>query len=354
MEKIFPAMMLVMSMSVSRKPWGHTPSGEPVSLFKLSDGIEVELSDYGGTITSLKTPDRNGVLGDVVLGFDSMDGYLGSPFYLGATIGRYANRIGGGTINVAGEVYRLTLNDGVNHLHGGFAGFDKKVWASEIIDEASLMLSYMSPDGEEGYPGSLTAFVTFSVVGDRLEVDYIASCDKPTVVNLTNHSYFNLGSSKTILDHVLWIDADSYTPVDEGLIPVGPHESVENTPFDFRVPTRIGERINDDHPQLIRANGYDQNYVLNQVRNPQIMVTHPESGRALEISTTMPGIQFYTGNFLDGRDVGRRGVMGFRSGLCLETQYFPDSPNKSMYPSTVLHPGEKYIEKTVYRFTVEA
>ena len=346
--------MIIIFMSVSRKPWGTTPDGEQVSLFKLSDEIEVTISDYGGTITSIKAPDRSGVYGEVVLGFDALDGYLGSPFYLGATVGRYANRIGGGTIHVDDKVYQLSLNDGENHLHGGVKGFDKKVWAPEIVDDSSLRLSYKSLDGEEGYPGNLVASVTFSVIGDRLEVDYGASCDKATVVNLTNHTYFNLGISETILDHVLWIDADSYTPVDEGLIPVGPHESVENTPFNFLTPTRIGERINDDHPQLIRANGYDQNYVLNQVQNPQIMVTDPESGRVLEISTTMHGVQFYTGNFLDGRDVGKKGVMGFRSGLCLETQFFPDSPNKPMYPSAVLHPGEKYIEKTVYRFTVES
>ncbi len=340
-------------MSVSSKPWGHAPNGKPVSLFKLSDEIEVQISNYGGTITSIKAPDRGGIIDVVVLGFDSINGYLDSPFYHGATIGRYANRIGGGTINVDGEIYKLSLNDGINHLHGGFNGFDKKVWVPEIIDEASLRLMYMSPDGEEGYPGNLVASVTFSVIGDRLEVDYIASTDKSTVVNLSNHSYFNLGSSETILDHVLWIDADSYTPVDEGLIPIGPNESVENTPFDFRESARIGRRINYNHTQLLRANGYDQNYVLNQIRNPQITVMDPSSGRVLEISTTMPGVQFYTGNFLDGRDIGRGGVMGFRSGLCLETQYFPDSPNKSMYPSTVLRSGEKYIEKTVYRFTVE-
>ncbi|TFH19257.1 galactose mutarotase [Candidatus Bathyarchaeota archaeon] len=339
-------------MSVSGRFWGKAPDSEAVYLYTLSDEIIVKISNYGGTVTSIRSPDRDGVFGEVVLGFDSLGGYLASPFYNGATIGRYANRIGGGTINVDGVQYKLPLNNGVNHLHGGVNGFDKKVWAPEIIDDASLRLNYTSPDGEEGYPGTLNASVTFTIDGDQLEVDYLASTDKTTVVNMTNHAYFNLGSSKTILDHVLWIDSDSYTPVDAGLIPVGPHEDVKGTPFDFREPTRIGSRISDIHPQLVRGNGYDQNFVLNQIGNPQITVNEPESGRVLEISTTMPGVQFYTGNFLDGRDIGRGGPLGFRSGLCLETQYFPDSPNKPGYPSTVLHPGEKYIEKTVYRFSV--
>jgi len=292
-------------------------------------------------------------MGEVVLGFDSMEGYLATRFYHGATIGRYANRIGGGTIDVNGDLYQLSVNDGMNHLHGGFYGFDKKVWTPEIVEENTLKLSFTSPDGDEGYPGRLNALVTFSVIDDRLEIDYQATTDRPTVVNLTNHAYFNLGSNETILDHLLWIDADYYTPVNEGLIPVGPLENVEDTPFDFKESTAISSRISQDHPQLIRANGYDQNFVLNHTRNPQIEVTEPVSGRILEISTTMPGVQFYTGNFLDGNEVGRDGPMKFRSGLCLETQFFPDSPNKPDYPSPVLRPGEKYIEKTVYRFTAE-
>ncbi len=340
-----------MFMSVSVEPWGYATSGEPLHLFTLCDEIVVKVSDYGGTITSIQAPDRMGVMGEVVLGFDSVYGYLGSQFYHGATIGRYCNRIGGGKIIIDGKTYRLSLNDGVNHLHGGFKGFDKRVWTPEIIDDA-LRLSYLSVDGEEGYPGNLLASVTFRVLGDGLEVDYQASTDKPTVVNLTNHMYFNLGGFEDILDNMLWIDADGYSPVDEHLIPVGEHQSVEDTPFDFNISTRIGDRINTDNVQLSRGNGYDHNYVLNQVRNPQIMVSEPTTGRVLEISTTMPGVQFYTGNFLDGSDVGRGRAFGFRSGLCLETQYFPDSPNKPDYPSTLLRPGEKYIEKTVYRFTV--
>jgi aldose 1-epimerase len=340
-------------MTISSRAWGQAPTGEPVYLYSMSDEIDVKISNYGGTITSIKAPDRRGTMDEVALGFDAVEGYFASPFYHGATVGRYANRIGGGSINIDSVSHQLSLNDGVNHLHGGFNGFDKKVWAPEIIDDSTLRLSYISHDDEEGYPGNLNAYVTFSVIGDRLEIDYLAIADKPTVVNMTNHTYFNLGSSETILDHVLWIDADSYTPVNEGLIPIGPLETVENTPFDFREPTRIATRIDNDHPQLVRANGYDQNFVLNHIGNPQIAVSDPVSGRVLAISTTMPGVQLYTGNFLDGREIGRDGPIGFRSGLCLETQFFPDSPNKPNYPSAVLYPGEKYIEKTVYRFTVE-
>lgn len=339
-------------MRISREAWAKTPNDEPIYLYSLRDEIDVKISNYGGTITSIRSPDRLGEMSEVVLGFDSLEGYLATPFYHGATIGRYANRIGGGIINVDGAQYELPLNDGVNHLHGGINGFDKKIWTPEIIDD-TLRLSYTSPDGDEGYPGNLNIVVTFSVVGNSLEVDYQATTDKTTVVNLTNHAYFNLDSKDNILDHRLWMDADYYTPVNEGLIPIEPHENVENTPFDFRTPTAIGSRINENHPQLIRGNGYDQNFVLNHTRNPQIVVKELVSGRVLEISTTMPGVQFYTGNFLDGKEVGRGGPMGFRSGLCLETQYFPDSPNKPDYPSTLLRPGEKYIEKTVYRFTAE-
>ena len=339
-------------MSVSVEPWGRAPGGEVVDLFTLRDEIVVKVSNYGGTLVSVRAPDRGGVLDEVVLGFDAIDGYLGSPFYHGATIGRYANRIGGEKITIDGKQYNLPLNDGVNHLHGGVRGFDKRVWVPEIIDEDALRLQYLSRDGEEGYPGNLMVSVTFRVIADRLEVDYQASTDIPTVVNLTNHSYFNLCGSGSILDHRLWVDADSFTPIDETLIPVGAHQSVADTPFDFTELSRIGERIGDDDIQLSRGNGYDHNYVLNQVNNPQIVLFEPVSGRVLEVSTTMPGVQLYTGNFLDGSDIGRSGPIGFRSGLCLETQYFPDSPNHPDYPSTILRPGEKYIEKTVYRFTV--
>ena len=337
-------------MQATSEPWGTTPSGEHVKLFTLTGGITVKISNYGGTIVSIQAPDRSGEMGEVVLGFDTLDGYINSGFYLGATIGRYANRIADGGFTLNGDVYELAKNNDSNHLHGGIKGFDKVVWEPELL-RSGLRLSYRSADMEEGYPGTLDASVTFRLRGDSLEVDYLAVTDKPTVVNLTNHAYFNLAGGGDILGHRLWIDAEQYSPVNENLIPLGNHEEVKDTPFDFRKEAIVGARISEDHVQLERGGGYDHNYVLNQITNPQIRVTEPESGRALEVSTTMPGVQFYTGNFLDGSDTGRNGPIIRRGGLCLETQFFPDSPNQLGFPSTVLRPGEKYIEKTVYRFT---
>jgi aldose 1-epimerase len=327
-----------------------TPDGEKVELFTLMNEITVKISNYGGTIISILAPDRFGEMEEVIRGFDNIEGYLDSGFYLGATIGRYANRITDGRFSLDGLYYDLAKNNGPNHLHGGIRGFDKVVWEPELHG-SGLRLSYKSPDMEEGYPGTLDASVTFTLRGDSLEVDYLAETDKPTVVNLTNHAYFNLAGRGSILDHRLWIDADYYSPVNENLIPLGDHEVVTGSPFDFRVEAVVGSRINDNHVQLARGGGYDHNYVLNQITNPQIRLTEPESGRALEVSTTMPGVQLYTGNFLDGSEKGRNGNINMQSGLCLETQFFPDSPNQPGFPSTVLRPGEKYIEKTVYRLT---
>ena len=337
-------------MDVTSEPWGITPRGEKVELFTLTDEITVKISNYGGTIISILAPDRSGEMEEVTLGFDTIGGYLDSGFYLGATIGRYANRIADGGVSLDGVYYDLAKNNGQNHLHGGIRGFDKVVWEPEWHG-SGLRMFYKSPDMEEGYPGTLDASATFTVRGDSLEVDYLAETDRPTVVNLTNHAYFNLASGGSVLGQRLWIDADYYSPVNENLIPLGEHEAVEGSPFDFRKEAEVGGRINDDHVQLARGGGYDHNYVFNQITNPQIRVTDTESGRALEVSTTMPGVQFYTGNFLDGSDNGRNGPINKRSGLCLETQFFPDSPNQQGFPSTVLRPGEKYIEKTVYRFT---
>ena len=327
-----------------------TPRGEKVELFTFTDEITVKISNYGGTIVSILSPDRSGEMGEVVLGFDTVKGYIDSGYYLGATIGRYANRIANGGFTLEGKDYELAKNNGLNHLHGGLRGLDKVVWEPELR-ESGLRLCYKSPDMEEGYPGTLETSVTFTVRGDSLEVDYLAVTDKPTVVNLTNHAYFNLAGGGNIQGHRLWIDADYYSPVNENLIPLGYHEGVEGSPFDFRDEVEVGGRINEDYVQLTRGGGYDHNYVLNQITNPQIRLTDPESGRVLEVSTTIPGVQFYTGNFLDGSDMGRNGVINRRGGLCLETQFFPDSPNQLNFPSTVLRPGEKYIEKTVYRFT---
>ncbi|MBT4319371.1 galactose mutarotase [Candidatus Bathyarchaeota archaeon] len=340
-------------METTSEPWGITPSGERVKLFTLSDEITVKISNYGGTIVSIQAPDRSGRMGEVTLGFNTVDGYINSDFYLGATIGRYANRIANGEFYIDGEAYKLAQNNGPNHLHGGIKGYDKVVWDAELL-ESGLRLSYRSTDMEEGYPGTLEASITFTLREDRLELDYLAVTDNPTVVNLTNHAYFNLAGGGSVLRHRLWIDSDRYSPVGENMIPLGKHDVVEGTPFDFREATEVGGRINDGHVQLERGGGYDHNYVLNQISNPQIRVTEPESGRTLEVSTTMPGVQFYTGNFLDGSDKGRNGPINRRSGLCLETQFFPDSPNQPDFPSTILRPCEKYIEKTVYRFTTES
>ncbi len=337
-------------MEFTSEPWGVTPDGDSVQLFTLKDDIIVKIINYGGTIVSVQAPDSSGELGEVVLGFDDLQGYLDNKAYHGATIGRYANRIANGSFTLDGETYELAVNNPPNHLHGGLKGFDKVVWTSEPV-ESGLRLHYTSGDMEEGYPGTFVVSVTFTLRGDSLEVDYIAVTDKPTVVNLTNHAYFNLRGGGDILSHRLWVDADHYNPVDKGLIPLGEGKTVEGTPFDFREERLVGDRIDDDHVQLRRGGGYDHNYVLNQITNPQIRVTEPESGRVLEISTTMPCVQFYSGNFLDGSDVGRSGQIVKRNGLCLETQYYPNSPNQPDFPSTVLRPGEKYIEKTVYRFT---
>lgn len=336
-------------MSVSFEPWG-THDGKPVFLYTIIDEIEVKVSNYGGTVVSVKSPDCNGMMEEVVLGFDSLDGYKGNGGYHGATIGRYANRIRGGVFDLDGVEYKLARNNNSNHLHGGLKGFDKVVWDSEVLEDG-VCLTYTSKDGEEGYPGTLNASVTFKVEGDSLALDYHAETDKATVVNLTNHMYLNLSNNGDILDHRLWIDADNYSPVDTNLIPLPGMTSVRDTPFDLREETRIGDRIDTDHTQLERGGGYDHNYVLNQITNPQIRVSDPKSGREVEISTTMPGVQFYSGNFLNGTDIGRDGPINRRTGLCLETQYFPDSPNRPDFPTTTLNPDEKYIEKTVYRFT---
>lgn len=336
-------------MGVTSEPWG-TFNGKDVQLFTITGDIEVKVSNYGGTVVSISAADSVGIMGDVVLGFDSLEGYLGNKAYHGATIGRYANRIKGGSFELDGVEYPLANNDKMNHLHGGLKGFDKVVWTPEILENGARF-HYKSMDMEEGYPGTLDVSVTFKVEGDSLSIDYYAETSKPTVVNLTNHMYFNLAGGGDAMGHSLWIDADDYSPIDEGLTPLDENVRVSDTPFDFKLETVVGDRINDDHVQLRRGGGYDHNYVLNQITNPQAMLKDPDSGRIVEVSTTMPGIQMYTGNFIDGTDVGRNGRIKKRGGICLETQFFPDSPNRPYFPSPVLRPGEKYIEKTVYRFT---
>ena len=346
-----------------KQAFGTTADGQPVDLYTLTNknGVEASIITYGGIVTSLKTPDRNGKLEDVVLGFDDLAGYLKTNPYLGALIGRYGNRIGNAKFKLDGVEYKLAANNGPNALHGGLKGFDKVLWkARDASDGQSprLELSYLSKDGEEGYPGNLSATVVYTLTdANELRIDYTATTDKDTVVNLTNHSYFNLGgpSAADILGHELTLYADRFTPVDATLIPTGELRSVADTPLDFRQPVAIGARISQADEQLKFGGGYDHNFVLNSgggALAPAAKVYEPKTGRVLEVLTTEPGIQFYSGNFLDGTLTGKGGkVIAFRSGLCLETQHFPDSPNKPQFPSTVLKPGEKYQSTTVYRFS---
>ena len=326
------------------------------------DGLEVAIMTYGGAITSLKIPDRNGALGDIVLGYERLDAYVSKPRYFGSLIGRHANRIGMGKFSLNGVDYQLPKNDeDVNHLHGGFKGFDKRVWdaVEETTNEAAVLhLSYLSADGEEGYPGNLRAEVSYSLFPNNdLSIEYRASTDKDTIVNLTNHSYFNLKGDGTILDHELTLQADSFTPVAKDLIPIGEVRSVEATPMDFRKGKAIGSDLNAPYDQLGFTGGYDHNFVLNDhdgSLRSAARLYEPSTGRVMEILTTQPGMQFYSGNFLDGSYVGKYGVVYHRyTGLCLEPQHFPDAPNHSNFPSTVLRPGEEYRQHTVLKFSTD-
>jgi aldose 1-epimerase len=347
--------------AVTRAPFGQTPDGQPVEIFTLQNtsGIEVKAITYGGIITSLKTPDRHGATADIVLGFDSLDGYLADHPYFGAIIGRYGNRIANGRFVLDKLEYRLATNNGRHHLHGGIKGFDKHVWTPEIIGNNAIRLSRVSGDGEEGYPGELQVAVVYSLTNyNELIVEYQAATDLPTHVNLTQHSYFNLAGagSGDVLGHELMINADRYTPVDATLIPTGQLATVEGTPFDFRTPTAIGARIEARHPQIRHGRGYDHNWVLNRDGDSLQLaarVVEPKSVRVLEVATTEPGMQFYAGNVLDGAITGKGGLdYGRRSGFCLETQHYPDSPNKPDFPSTVLRPGTTYSTRTVFKFDV--
>lgn len=354
------------SAGIEKQSWGSF-DGKPVFLYTLrnSSGMEVTITNYGGTITTIKAPDRNKHFEDIALGFDSLAGYASksNTGYFGALIGRYANRIAHGTFTLDGKQYQIPKNEnGVNMLHGGNRGFNARVWDSKEVNSAQgrgLELHYLSPDGEEGFPGNLDVTVVYSLGNDNgLRIDYTATTDKDTVLNLTNHSYFNLaGAGKgTILNHKLTLAAGKFTPIDSTLIPTGAIESVAGTPLDFRKATAIGERINDDYEQLKLAKGYDHNFVLDHGGNSLALaarVEEPDSGRVLEVLTTQPGVQFYTGNFLNGKVDGIGGAFNYRSAFALETQHFPDSPNHPNFPTTVLHPGETFHETTVYRFSVE-
>ena len=352
-----------MEMSVTKDFFGQTPDSKQVDLYTLvnKNGMTAKITNYGAILVSLEVPDRDGNMADVVLGYDNLNDYIERGSFFGATVGRYANRIGGAKFTLDGVEYKLAANNGPNHLHGGKKGFDKVVWRLEDMkeedDQVLVKLTYISEDGEEGYPGNLACCVTYTLTNDNeLKIDYEAETDKTTVVNLTNHSYFNLASqgAGNVLDHVVMINADKYTVFDEGLIPTGEIRSVEGTPLDFTSPTSIGARIGQV------GNGYDQNYILSKDGAGAGSLTlcarvlEPTSGRILEVHTTEPGVQFYTGNFLNNTITGKDGkVYGKHYGFCLETQHYPDSPNKPEFPTTVLKPGQKFTSTTVYAFSAQ-
>jgi aldose 1-epimerase len=318
--------------------------------------ITVTITNYGGIITGIYTPDKEGKTTNIVLGFDNLEQYLEGHPYFGAIVGRYGNRIAKAQFSLDGETYQLAVNNGNNTLHGGLKGFDKKIWAPEVIgcdERSALKLTLFSPDGDEGYPGNLKVTVTYELLMDQLFITYEAETDKATVLNLTNHTYFNLAGEGTILDHILYLNASRYTLVDDELIPTGELANVEGTPFDFRKPYMIGERLDE-----VGGNpgGYDHNFVIDGSQGERSLaakVLDPKTGRFVEVQTTEPGVQFYTGNFLDGTLVSGSTTFKLHSGMCLETQHFPDSPNQPNFPSTVLRPGELFVSQTIFRFGVE-
>lgn len=345
---------------IKRSVFGKMPDGQEINLYTLtnSKGMQVGITNYGARIVSIIVPGRDGKKADVVLGFNNLEGYLGKDPFFGAIVGRYGNRIAKGEFKLDGVEYHLPINDGPNSLHGGTKGFDKQVWNAQEVDGNAVALTYLSKDGEEGYPGNLSVKVVYTLDNnDELRIDYTATTDKDTVLNLTNHSYFNLAGegSGSILDEVMMINASRFTPIDSTMIPTGELRSVEGTPFDFRKPTPIGARINKDNQQLKFARGYDDNFVLDR-KGPGLELAarayDPKSGRVLEVLTTQPGVQFYTGNFLDGTIHGKGGkAYDYRSAFCLETQHFPDSPNHPQFPSTELKPGQTYHETTIFKFS---
>lgn len=346
---------------ITRREFGKLPDGQTVDLYTLKNakGMTVSVSSYGGIITQLEVPDREGKLRDVAHGFATLEEYLKPNPYFGALIGRYGNRIGKAQFALNGVTYKLAANNNGNSLHGGLKGFDKVVWKvreQEVPGGAGLELQYVSKDGEEGYPGNLDVTVRYTLKEtNEFQIDYLASTDKATVLNLTNHTYFNLAGEGTILDHQLKLNADRFTPVDAGLIPTGELRPVQGTPFDFTAPHTIGERINAADEQIARGKGYDHNFVLNAAPatglNMVAEAYEPKSGRVLEVFTKEPGVQFYTGNFLDGTLKGKGREYVQRSAFCLETQHFPDSPNQPKFPSTVLEPGKVFETTTVWKFS---
>jgi aldose 1-epimerase len=342
---------------VTRMEFGKLPDGRSIDRLALtnSTGMQVQAITWGAIITSIRVPDRNGKLDDVVLGYDTLDPYVRNPSYFGAIVGRYANRIANGKFTLDGKEYTLATNNRPNHLHGGAKGFDKQVWDAKVSG-ATVSFSYRSVDGEEGYPGTVNTTVSYTLTDkNELIVEYRATADKATPFNLSQHSYFNLtGAFRDVLDHEVTIFADRFTPTDTTLIPTGELATVAGTPFDFRKPDKIGSRINDNYPQLRQASGYDHNYVINRQGAglvPAARVVEPVSGRVLEISTTEPGVQFYTANTLNAAGKGGRMYQKFFA-FCLETQHYPDSPNKPQFPSSILRPGTEFSSRSIYTFGV--
>jgi len=352
-------------MSINKEAFGKTTDGTSVDLYTLvnANGVTAKITNYGAIVTSLQVPDRDGKMADVVLGYDSLADYIKDSPYFGAIVGRYGNRIAKGKFTLEGKEYTLAVNNGPNHLHGGLKGFDKVVWDARPVESdagVGVELKYTSKDGEEGYPGNLSCTVVYTLTNaNELKIDYKAQTDKTTVLNLTHHGYFNLAGhdSGTILGQVLMLNADHFTPVDETLIPTGEIRPVKGTVMDFTTPTAIGARINSDYDQIKFGGGYDHNWVLNSKDGSLALaatVYESKSGRFMEVFTTEPGIQFYSGNFLDGSNIGKgKAVYNHRNGFCLETQHFPDSPNKPQFPSVVLKPGDTYKQLTVYKFSTK-
>lgn len=358
-------MEIKQKMLIEKEPFGRMPDHQEVALYTLtnSNGMKVKVITYGGIVVSIEVPDRNGKMDDIVLGYGNINDYINnnSP-YFGAIIGRYANRIAEGKFALESKAYILAVNNGVNHLHGGMKGFDKVIWSAESFQndtEVGLKLHYLSKDMEEGYPGNLSVKVIYKLNDkNELSIEYNAVTDKATPVNLTNHTYFNLAGegNGTILNHELMINADFYTPVDDTLIPTGKIETVKGTPFDFTTPKPIGRDIGQQNQQLLFGGGYDHNFVLNKAEGMKLAATiyEPTTGRFMEVLTEEPGIQFYGGNLLDGRLIGKSGKPYiYRGGFCLETQHYPDSPNQPNFPITNLRPGEKYSTTTVYKFSIQ-
>jgi len=352
-----------MAKPMEKKVFGTTADGKTADLYTLKNknGMQVSITNFGATVVSIMAPDKTGKMADVALGYDDLAGYELNKNYLGVLVGRYGNRIAHGKFSIDGTEYTLAKNNGDNSLHGGIKGFNKAMWEAKDVSkggEAAVEMKYVSKDGEEGYPGNLSVTVFYTLTNkNELKIDYSATTDKKTVVNLTNHTYFNLAGQGNgdILKHELMINADTFTPVDSGLIPTGELKKVEGTPFDFRKATAIGARIDADDEQIRLGGGYDHNFVLNRQKATGLSlaarVSDPASGRTMEVWTTEPGVQFYTGNFLDGSFKGKGGsVYQKRTALCLETQHFPDSPNHPSFPTTLVKPGEKYHTTTVYKF----